>query len=440
MRSATLPPVAAMPDGIGRIGDGGDRSRPRWRRARCPPGGTLGRAGVPAARRLIVAPLAVTYTSSRPSSGSAAGVGLWSSISSSLALAPPVTTSLTTRWSGALPADEPSAATPRPGPAAGARTISGPGARAGARRSDGRRRTRHTSSDGGGAQVVSIRPMRLPDAYRPVTGRAQYNRAPMSNTPSDDRAAPAPRRAVGRACSPAASSPSRGSPKWPRNRQAGRARGIPRRASSRPPRRCPTGPTRLRASIASGPLRPVRERALPPAAQPPGLGWSRASWRSSASSPRCSTPAACWGWSATLRPVRLAHRRRLVRLAAADAVRHGGIGAGLPLRRGLHPVQLRAARAPGRTPSARPPASRCGSRPRASSRPAWASWAAGTAATCGVARASCRPRPSAAAADRVRARSGTRTCCYCGVDAGTAGRHESLTRPVADGSSGQTRH
>ena len=51
-----------------------------------------------AALRVTVAPLALTYTTSSPSSGSDADVGLKSSTNSSDALAAPASSSLMTRW------------------------------------------------------------------------------------------------------------------------------------------------------------------------------------------------------------------------------------------------------------------------------------------------------------------------------------------------------
>jgi hypothetical protein len=97
MRRATLPPVAAMPLPYSASAIGA-KAPSSLATSRCAPGGSGSAPRLHAARRVMVAPLAVTYTTSRPSSGSASPEGLYSSISSSLAFAPPVTTSLMTRW------------------------------------------------------------------------------------------------------------------------------------------------------------------------------------------------------------------------------------------------------------------------------------------------------------------------------------------------------
>ena len=104
----------------------------------------------------------------------------------------------------------------------------------------------------------------------------------------------------------------------------------------------------------------------------------------------------------------------------------------------LHPVHVRLAgrRARhlrhARRRSARAP------RRRASIRPASASWAAGTAATFGGARRSCAAQARAPPLRPLPG--GTRLAVFGGVDAGAHDQRRTLTRPVADGSSGQTRH
>ena len=104
-RSATLPPAAAKP--LAYRASAMAEKMPaslaisKWLRA--------GMGGVPVgqvALRVIVAPVAVTYTSSSPSTESAPDVGLYSSTNSSDAPVPPVISSLMSRWSTVTAAAE----------------------------------------------------------------------------------------------------------------------------------------------------------------------------------------------------------------------------------------------------------------------------------------------------------------------------------------------
>ena len=299
-----------------------------------------------------------------------AAVGLYSSISSSDALAPPVTTSLTTRWSGADRLGD------ADGQAERQRDRRRPNAgRGGSRRNGWETSTAHLV-DGGvqvGAACRRAITVRLSAAYRALTVQS----AAMS--PSDEQARS--RAEARRRARLAARGELR--PKSPRRSRPRRApQGGFLSASSRPLPRSRAGPTRSPAS--THPARCARSRAdVPPCPELPAwvvigvlafVGYL-------ASLLRQIDP----GPARELRAVRLAHRGGLVRLAAGRPCTGPPPLLSFVSWRASSCTRSRCGRL-ARTFGA--PARSARARARGRTRAGSASSAAGTAGTCAGARRS----------------------------------------------------